>query len=40
LVLEAFHKLAESPRFHDEVPKPVSTFEMPKKAKTPEEGRI
>lgn len=32
LVLEAFDKLADSPRFRDEVPKRVSAFEVPKKA--------
>jgi len=30
LVLEAFDKLAESPRFRDEMPKRVSAFEVPK----------
>ena len=29
LVLEAFDKLADSPRFRDEVPKRVSAFEVP-----------
>ena len=33
LVLEAFDKLAESPRFNDEVPKRISAFEVPKQAK-------
>lgn len=32
LVLEAFDKLAESPRFRDEVPKRESAFEIPKPA--------
>jgi len=36
LVLEAFEKLAKSPRFCDKVPKRVSAFELTKKAMTPE----
>jgi hypothetical protein len=34
LVLEAFDKLAESPRFRDEMPKRVSAFEVPKHRST------
>jgi hypothetical protein len=34
LVLEAFDKLAESPRFRDEMPKRVSAFEVPTKKRS------
>jgi hypothetical protein len=34
LVLEAFDKLAESPRFRDEIPKRVLAFEVPKTSTT------
>jgi hypothetical protein len=30
LVLEAFDKLADSPRFRDEMPNRISAFEVPK----------
>lgn len=39
LVLEAFDKLAEWPRFCDEVPKRVSAFEAPKQATSAGAGR-
>jgi hypothetical protein len=39
LVLEAFDKLAESPRFRDEMSKRVSVFDVPVNKASAEAGR-